>query len=158
MFTLVLRWDRISVSRVSSVADSALANTQQFFTQWMQKVPHIIPFVWFALSAVFVKEMPSSKEEKQTGRSAHFVEQLRHLIVLAQAVLVSATGQNAANEVNISGKVLVAKYDYVTPGNRLSGRGQHWQAASSWLWPWVSWESLVHRPSNTWHVNNQREP
>ena len=62
--------------------------------------------------------MSSSKEEKQTGRSAPFVEQLRHLIVLAQAVLVSATGQNAAHEVNISGKVLVAKYDYVTPGNR----------------------------------------
>ena len=75
----------------------------------MQKVPHIIPFVWFALSAVFVKEMPSSKEEKQTGRLAHFVEQLRHLIVLAQTILVSATGQNAAHEVNISGKVLVAK-------------------------------------------------
>ena len=125
MFTLVLRWDRVSVSRASSVADSALANTQQFFTQWMQKVPHIIPFVWFALSAVFVKEMPSSKEEKQTGRSAHFVEQLQHLIVFAQAILVSATGQNAAHEVNISGKVLVAKYNDVTPGNRWSGRGQH---------------------------------
>ena len=62
--------------------------------------------------------MPLSKEEKQTGRSAHFVEQLRHLIVLAQSVLASATGQNAAHEVNILGKVLTAKYDYVTPGNR----------------------------------------
>ena len=109
MFTLVLRWDRISVFRVSSVADSALANTQQFFTQWMQKVPHIKPFLWFVLSAVFVKEMPSSKEEKQTGRSAPFVEQLRQLIVFAQAVLVSTTGQNPAHEVNISGNVLVAK-------------------------------------------------
>ena len=158
MFTLLLRWDRVSVSRASSVADSALANTQQFFTQWMQKVPHIIPFVWFVLSAVFVKEMPSSKEEKQTGRSAHFVEQLRHLVVLAQAILVSATGQNAAHEVNISGKVLVVEYNYATPGNWWSGRGQHWKAASGRLWPWVSWESFVPRPSNTWHVNSQRQP
>ena len=61
--------------------------------------------------------MPSSKEEKQTDRSAHFVEQLRYLIVLAQAILVSATGQNAAHEVNISGKVLVVEYNYATPGN-----------------------------------------
>ena len=67
--------------------------------------------------------MPSSKEEKQTDRFVQFVEQLQHLIVLAQAILASAIGQKAAYEVRILGKVFVAKYIYVTSGNQWTSGG-----------------------------------
>ena len=43
--------------------------------------------------------MQSLQEEKPTANSAHFVEQLQQLILIAQAILFSAMGQSDADEV-----------------------------------------------------------